>query len=303
MDSRNQKHAQADGRRPPSRLAWFLIGATAGVAVSGLAGLVIILVAAAWVATPPPPVHADVSRTASLVARRLLPPEFVSTGVREAELHAALAAKIQDAAAMATERSALAPVAAEYGAALLRIKEVLDNSPSGGPLIQAGLEAWQGRVNDDSGAFLSGLLGMGGEVVRLHQVSQQLETAHARVVACRLRVADAAMRLAVPPGAGPVVELDFQERGVDDGVTRDALVLRNVSGRPLTGVVVISVLVGETGDEVRNCFFADRWEADGVLVGVCNSAAPFRETVHHVKQVQCMVVAVECSSGVVQLAR
>ena len=300
-----------------SRGAWFAFGLVAGFALACCVGAVaigLLMLAApregqlpaginALRPGPRPADRAQVARAAQLVAAPLVQSEHGYSPTSESEIRAAFGLRLQQADALARENTELAPIAAEYAEALRTAQSLIESVPSPQPLLREALSVWRGGVNDDSRELVTGLLGVGMEFSKISEVSDRAASIHARVMACRLRLAEAAMRTAPPEVSGSPIQLGFSESGVDPGVTSDRIWLQNISGARRTDVVIVTELAGESGERFSNCYFVDRWEPGQTLLAICRSEQPGRETVHHVTLVRCRAIAAEKSSRVIDLTR
>lgn len=216
-------------------------------------------------------------------------------------MYAALSGRMADAKRMGQGGSDLAGVAREYGEALNSLKAVLAEAPSAQPLVRAGLETWKGSLDNNDGGFLLGLLGVGSELSKISEFSDKVSTIHSRIVACRLRVAEIAARQAEPESTADTVTAAFSESRGPGTVSSDTLAMRNVSGQRLTNVMVVTELTGRSGERFSNLFFADSWEPNQVLLAICRSESPGRETVRNVVQVRFRVIADQRTSRLADL--
>lgn len=239
------------------------------------------------------------SELASVLARPLVPEGVIEPIVNESEMYAALSSKLADAGRMASGRGELALVAREYQEALNSIRALILEAPSAQPLVRAGLDTWQGSLENSSQGFLLGLLGVGSELSKLSEYAEKWSTVHARVVACRLRVAEIAAIQSVAESTTPVVSASFAESRGAGTVASDTISLRNVSGARLSNAMVVTELTGRSGERFSNLYFVRTWEPDQVMWAVCRSESPGRETVRNVMQVKCRVIADERTSAVI----
>jgi hypothetical protein len=157
-------------------------------------------------------------------------------------------------------------------------------------------------VEKDDRAFVSGLFSIGSELSKFAELSDKAKAVHARIVACRLRLAEIAIRTALPAATDNTVSVRFLESGHGNRVADDTAFLTNVSGARLTQVLVVLEMTGAGGETFSNCFFADAWEPGQTLLAVCRSESPDRETVHDVKRLRVRVLAAERSSRTAELA-
>lgn len=277
-----------------SRILWFICGVVAAFVL--LVGLSVIVAAVAWGSTQPKP--AEVAR---VVARPLVPVGTSESVVSEPEMYAALSSRLAEAARLGQGSGELATVAREYGEALNSLKAILAETPSAQPLVRAGLETWKGTVDKNDGGFWLGILGVGSELSKIREFSARVSTIHSRIVACRLRVAEIAVKHAQPESAADTATATFYESGGLSSVANDTLEIRNVSGQRLTNVMVVTELTGRSGERFSNLFFADAWEPNQVLIAISKSESPGRETVHNVTQVRFRIMADQRTSHLAEL--
>lgn len=282
-------NTQPQPRRSRKWLFW-LTGGVVAVTVL-LVGLVAVVAAVAFTKSSPKP-----AELAQVVARPLIAEGTIEPVVNESEMYAALSSKLADAKRLGQGQSEVATVAREYGDALESLKALIEEAPTVQPLVRAGLETWKGSLDNSDGGFLIGLLGVGGELSRFSEFSDRMSTIHSRVVACRLRIAEIAAKQALPESAADTVNATFTEARGLGTVASDTLALRNVSGERLTHVMVVTELTGRSGDRFSNLFYAESWDPNQVLLAICRSERPGRETVHNVVQVRFRVIANERTS-------
>lgn len=233
---------------------------------------------------------------AALVAKPLNPAGTGFQSRSEASVLAEIDERLARADAVERGGGPLAAIAAEYAAAIRDARQVAKNVPSAEPLLRAGAEAWSADRNGDDAAFFSGLLSVGAELAAVSEWSERLRSAHVRIVACRLRLAELAKQHAAPPCSGVEVSLGFEEVGVDAGSTSDTIVLAMQGSRTLTNVVVIVDLFGKFGDVFSNCYFLPVWQPGEAKEAVLASSPRWaRETVTNVQRIRCLVLADECS--------
>lgn len=68
-----------------------------------------------------------------------------------------------------------------------------------GPVLRGGCEAYQCYRTGDDRAFWSGPMGIGMQVYEMTDTTNQVSMLHARMVACRLRLAEVSARACAPP--------------------------------------------------------------------------------------------------------
>jgi len=284
-----------------ARNKWFVGGLFAGIALATSAGVAVLLVSGR-IGEPRRADHAAVATLANIIARPLVPQGTPDPRMSDPEALAALSSRLDEADAAAKKNTELSPVAREFSDALRAMQALLAEEHSAQPLVRAGLETWRGSIDKDDGAFLRGLLGVGTELSKFGELSDRAKAIHARIVACRLRLAEIAARTAPPEATGDTATIQFQESRAFNSVANDTVLLKNVSGARLSQAMVVLELTGATGETFSNCFFADTWEPDQTLLAVCRSDNPGRETVHDVKRLRLRVIAAERSSRTVDLA-
>lgn len=275
-----------------------MLGALVGIVASLCIGSVFMAILSG-VRLPRSPSYggrAEVVQIAGLVAK---PVHSAGTGrprMGEAALLARIDEQLARADAVAQGGGTLAPIAMEYASAIRDGRRAAENVPSAEPLMRAGVETWTADREGDQSAFLSGLVDVGTELAVVSEWSERLRSAHSRIVACRLRLAEAAKQHAAPQCPGVSVSISFQESGVDVGVAADTLVLGLQGGRQLTNALVIIDLFGMNGDTLSNCYFVPVWQSGEVKEANLASAPRWaRETVTHVQRIRCLVLADECT--------
>lgn len=284
-------------RQPASSARWFVAGLVVGAALAlgavGLGGNE----AVGQRATD----HAAASALAKLVARPLLLEGQSAPEPSDADALAVLDLVTDRVDALAKERSELAPIAREYGDALRALRPLLVERPSPEPLLRSGIDAWRAGMEDDGRGFFLALLGVGSELSRFGELMEKASIVHARVVACRLRLADVIARTAPPESTENTVTARFAESRGFFSIARDTLFLTNVAGKRLEQVAVVVELTGASGETFSNCFYADAWEPGQTLLAVCRSERPGRETVANVKRIRFRVLSSDRTSRLGEL--
>jgi hypothetical protein len=274
------------------------LGALGGVIVTLAAVAIVGLLLLRRVAHPEfrPADHAHIAALAELVSASLVQPGQAATTPSEAEVRAALSLAQQRTKKIVADNNELSPIALEFGDCLTQLQSVLDNPPNMQPLVQEGGNAWRGSINDDDRAFFLGLLGLGVELSKLSETSDRVRTLHARVVACRLRLAEVAGQRAAPEASSDTINWAFEESKFGSPIPNDRLTMKNVAGITMTDVFVVTELTGRRGETFSNCYFTRRWENGQTLIANCSSGSGGRETVNNVARVRCRVIAAERSS-------
>lgn len=249
-----------------------------------------------------PATRAEVVELAKLVAKPLIVPGTREQAPNEAGVRAAIGLLRGRAGEIARGNTNLAPIALEYGSAIQEVEKFMSDPPNLQPLLRQGIDTVQSSVREDNREAGLGLLGIVSEVSKIKEASDRLNTIHARFVACRLRLAEAAGRVRAQPASGAPVEVRFQESGFGAPVASDTISLSNRSGSPLTDAIVVTELTGASGETFSNCYFADSWAPGATLLAICQSSAP-RETVDQVKLVRCRVFAAEITSPLMEVTR
>lgn len=167
--------------------------------------------------------------------------------------------------------------------------------------MRAGIDTWRGSLDNNDGAFMLGLLGVGSELSKISEFSDRVSSIHSRIVACRLRVAEVAVKNAQPESEADTVTAAFTEARGFNSVANDTLALRNVSGQRLNNVMAVTELTDKSGERFGNLFYAEHWEQNQVLLAICRSERPGRETVHDVVRVRFRVVSDERTSRLADL--
>lgn len=273
------------------RVRWFAIGFASAV-TCGLA--VLVVAAVGWSLEE----KAAVSEFAKMVACPLVEEGTTEPTVSDAELLASIDSRASTLKDLAERNEELAPVATECVNILRALQNVASDKPSLKPLFQAGVDTWRGSLENDDRGFWLGILGGISEAGKIMEYHDKLGDLHSRVVACRLRVAEAAVKQAAAEAGGNTVTAGFAERTGFNGVENDTLSLRNVSGQKLTNVMVVTELVGESGERFSNLYYAEVWEPEKVMLALCRSAYPGRETVRDVMRVRFHVLADQLTSRV-----
>ena len=272
---------------PPSRARWFGAGLVVGAALV----LAVVRVGQGNGPHARGTDHAAAAALAKLVARPLVAEGQKAPQPSDAEALAALAIATDRVDALAQEDTELGPIAREFGDALRALRPLLAEQPSAQPLVRSGIDAWRAGIEDDGRGFFLALLGVGSELSKFGEFTEKACAIHARVVACRLRLADVLARTAAPESAEGTVTARFAESRGFFSIASDTLFLTNVAGKQLEEVAVAVELTGATGETFGNCFYADAWEPGQTLLAVCRSERPGRETVHDVKRVRFRVFA------------
>jgi hypothetical protein len=243
---------------------------------------------------------AAVAEYTKLVARQLHPAGSTPPALTQAEILSGLAISISDSKRLARRGGELGEIAAEYGAALEELERLLRAAPSLEPLVDSGLDVIRGRAEgDDIGLFL-GLLSGAGELNRFASVVSLMEVQHARIVACRLRMAEI-LRRDGPSETASFIEARFEESGLFSSVRNDTLTLTNTSDDLLKHAAVLVELTGKSGERFVNLFYVERWPPKQSMIAVCPSDRPFRETVSSVRIVRCRVITTTATSPLIEL--
>lgn len=153
-------------------------------------------------------------------------------------------------------------------------------------MIREGEAMIRSGRNDDGIGFLFGLGKLGAEVGTHEEFNARMVAVHDRVIASRVSLVSELQSVSSLPAvrSASFINAEFGE------FSPDALSLRNISGGPLTEVVVILTITNHSGEEVSNVFTADRWNNGDSLHAVCGSDRSWRETVYDVAKVQFAVV-------------
>ena len=239
---------------------------------------------------------ATTAEVAKLTARPLVPEGTKQPGYSEAQLRAETSSRLAEARRLSGKPGELAAVAGEYAKAMESLNFAISQAPSIQPMLQAGIDTWRGSVDNNDRAFMLGLLGIGSELSKRSEFMDRLASIHAQMIACRLRVAEVALKNAKPESTSDTATGAFAESRNPFDDINDTLTLRNVSGQRLNNVLVITELTGADGEQFNNLFFAERWEPDQVLLAICKSDRPARETVHNVARVRFRVISDERTS-------
>jgi hypothetical protein len=280
----------------PSRVKWFSGGVVAGALLTLLIGAM---------GTPSGGAigsrtvnYSAVAELVALVSQPLVAQGQERPDPSEAEVLAAISSHIATADTLARrfDGSDVGSIAREYGDALRTLQHVVAEAPSPQPLIEEGLGAWQSSLRDDKEGFLIGLLGVGAELSKFGESTRRMNSVHQRVVACRLRAAEILSGLALKEGTENTVSSEFKESRGWGTIESDTLFVTNVSGVRLTKVALRLELTGASGETFSNCFYKDSWEPKEVLLAVCRSEVPGRETVSNVKRVRYRVHSAERTS-------
>ncbi len=291
---------------PAGRLAWFFGGCAVASALFVAVGLLVLFfvmvggqgsgnrgtesVRPNRASSPDQPV--DLVEIAALVARPLVETAAPAPTESEAAALAELAETIARADALAKRTGPMAPVAADFTRALCDLQAAVEDAPSDQPLVRAGLDTWRSSLDGDDRGTVVGLLSVGSELIAMDEFMRRIEAIHARLVACRIRVGEAAWRARSSSRREPGIAAEFAESGIAGSVVaEDTLALTNRSGRVLTNAMVIVELTGRDGEQFTNLYYTDRWDSDRTLLAVCRSERPSRETVHHVVRVRARVLA------------
>lgn len=283
-------------------LLWFLLGTVVGALVVVVVGWLSLGGSSAG-ARDRAVSHTEIAAVARSIARPLALPDDVESAASEAQVLAGIAQAISDAEGVAASGGELGSICREYADALQSLSDVTLSAPGAGPMIRSGIELWQRSLDDDDRGALIALLGIGSEFSKIHEVNQRLSTAHARVVACRLRLAGLARKVAGPEATTNTVAARFVESGFGSSVASDTLFLENVTGGRLTNALVVVELLGSDGSVFVNCFFTEAWEPAETRLAICRSERPARETVAGVRRVRCRVLASERMSRLLEIQR
>lgn len=278
-----------------SRVFWFIGGGL--VATGLLIGLIVAIAAVADSLNDSP----KPSELARIVARPLVSEGVPEPIVNESEVYAGLSFALAAAQRLGKGSNDNASVAREYAETLNSFKAVLAEAPGTQPLMRAGLDALLGSLGESDGAFARGMIGVGSELSRHSEYAEKLSTIHAKMVGCRLRVAEIAVSQAAAESSVDTIAAVFLESRGPGTVANDTLAMRNVSGVRLVNVMVVTELTGKSGERFRNLFFADSWDPDQILLAISQSASPGRETVTDVSKVLFRVLADGHTSRLVEL--
>lgn len=309
MDAPNAHDAPATGTQAateqPSRALWFILGSIAGVflavCIAAVVGVLILYGGRELKRDSSDFDH--VARLARIVAAPLTPPDPPESPTSQAQLYVAIGDRIDQATSIAKQDSELAPIALEYADCMRNLQNLLSSPPSLGPLMEKGVDTWRSSANDDDkAAFFSGL-GFLIELGKLTEATGAVRTIHARILACRLRLAEVCVKRARPEVDGNTINWRFEESGVDAGVKQDRFLLSNVSGENLTHALLVTEVAGADGDIVSNVYFADRWDAGQSMQALCASESLWRETVHHAKRMRCRLFSDERTSRLGEATR
>lgn len=235
---------------------------------------------------------------AEMIARPLVPEGKKRAEPSDPEVLALIHSRIARCKEFCKKDDEYSPIAAEYASALRTFLGLIDQAPGPQPLVQAGPATLKGSLDDQRGAFFLGLLGIGTELNTLSAYGDKLTMIHTRLVACRLRLAELAVKECERRSTGEIAMFEFSEMGhLGSTVNEDTLKVRNVSGTRLSHVMVLTDLTGKAGENFKNMFYVDAWEPDQTLQAVCPSGPMGRETVRGVSQVRVRVISDEKASG------
>lgn len=307
----------AHSAKAPSRLLWFVLGGCAGTAVTIMCVLVFALAAVGVNAANGTSQQstslntnkadrAQVARLARLIAVPLVPLDAQDQALNQPQLFARLATNISEADSIAAQSNTISPIATEYASTLRELDRILkEESIPLESLTKAGTGVIRASVNDsDQELFLALLCGLDA-VSEVNTYIARFETLHTRLVACRLRLAAIACELPITtsiPGS-QIVQGEFRERGIDFGVSADALHLVNLAKVSLSQVCVITELTGARGETFSNLYYIEQWAPGAQIQARCRSESPARETVRNVATVRFQVLAAEATTQQAQMAR
>jgi hypothetical protein len=241
------------------------------------------------------------SELAKLLAAPLQPVGAAAPVTRKAEVLPTLFSLRDEARKIGERNDDLAPVAQEFAELLQDVAAAYAEKPDLLPLVRAGADVWRGIRSDEPLPLLIGLLGAEYQSDKISKHMDRVESIHAKWVACRNRLAAIAKQCARPEQDGAVTTARFEESGGFLSVADDTLTLWNTSGSPLTNVMVVTELIGRSGERFNNLFFIDRWDPDQALRAICPSDRPRRETVRGVVRVRYQVMSDELTSRLVEL--
>ena len=284
----------------------FILGLLAGGCGTFIVAAIAVVVLALRSDLMPakPATYAQTAELARLMAAPLVRADEAGTHASEAEIRAGFAQAIESAEAIARGNTELSPIAREYAVCIRALLEILDTPPDFRPLLGRGIESVEAYRNDDNWALFAGLLGLGVAYSDLSESTDKVALLHTRIVACRLRMATIAQRVAPESGvSGATANWQFEESSFLSPVPIDRVVLSNVSARTLTDVMLLTVLVSRNGETFSNCYYMREWKPDDVVVALCASKSPWRETVAGVAKVRIQLLSNEQSSTVSELVR
>lgn len=237
------------------------------------------------------------SQLAMVIAKPLVPAD--GRGSVPGERLAVLSANIRRANELAERGGPLAPLAFECGKELQALRDIVQSAPSIQPLLRSGADVWRQGLdrNATDREVIFSMLGAASEFSKLKELMDKVEQIHVRTVACRLQVAEEAVRDAPPALAGSPFVLEMFESGVSSRIKTDTLRLTNTTDTPFTDVMVLTELSGSTGERFANLYFVPRWEARQTLLALFESDQPERETVRGITSVKVRVIANEGQAG------